>query len=1126
MPRAPVPTPAPADARWRLRLLGAPALLAPDGREHTLGAGDAALLAFLALQGAADRHRLAALLWPDAAPAAALNSLRQRVFKLQRLSGSALLEAGRTLAIAAGVMHDLADPGAALAADPRAVAGPLLGEHVYEPGLAIGAWVAAQRLQWHDRLRDELTRLAAQREAAGRIAEALAYATRLVAEQPLHEHGVRLLMRLHQRRGDRGAALEVFERCVQALHRELGEAPGDETVALAQAIARGSGAPASAPMRPLPPGLRHPPLTVGRAALLSVADQRWQAGDVVLLLGPAGIGKTRLLEELVPRWQIEIAVSLQPDDAGTALALVRRLASALMRVRPDAVLPPPLRWLVRPDGLAPPAGELDAERLAEWVQQALEAAEVRALAVDNLHWADEESAAMLSRLLPDGTRPSRTRWLLAARADALPPSLAGWHARADAALAPSIDVTPMSVQAVQALLVSLELPRLQPVRWAAPLHAHCGGHPLHLLQVLRTLHEREQLDQPMPPPDMPVPETALRGVRRWLDASPPAAQQLAFVVALAGPDFDPDLAAEVMGCTPAALSVPWRCLHELGLLREQAFSHELIAQAVREALPPALAPGLRRDIAAAMAVRGLAPARRAAHWEAAGRWAEAAADHALAAQQLLQAGLQVRAVSALRAATAAHERAGQPSAAFETRWREAGLVLRSDSAREALAAAQGLVAMARGDAQGALAWSLLAQVQAELQDAAGVDAAARAVAHARRTGDALLLARAQLREGGALMAAGRTEAALTALRAVQAQRVSWLPEERLDVEDALAVTLSRLGRRREALAASEAGLHRALAERDHAGAATHAGNCAIQLAYLLRMPEALEAARQAIAFGRETGAKRGYLLLDEMGLAGLYQDLGRLGAALELLVRVTEGLQAAGYAAWALNAENALGALYLLLGRSDLAQRRLGEPPADAPAWSRAARWATRARLEREQGRPARPWLERALAALESHHTPIDAFVLHRIQVERSRGCPPAQAIDLTTAARAWAREHEHPALERVASVAEVDAWLRAGNADAAARAAEGIERAADPHWHTYNAYLPEHWWVLARAWQAAGAPERARRRVLQAQAWIAARAAEDVPAEFRAGFRDANLVHRALAAMAADLGCADVHPH
>ena len=53
-----------------------------DGSSVALAPRDAALLAWLVLEGPTPRARLADLLWPASGPEAARNTLRQRLFQL------------------------------------------------------------------------------------------------------------------------------------------------------------------------------------------------------------------------------------------------------------------------------------------------------------------------------------------------------------------------------------------------------------------------------------------------------------------------------------------------------------------------------------------------------------------------------------------------------------------------------------------------------------------------------------------------------------------------------------------------------------------------------------------------------------------------------------------------------------------------------------------------------------------------------------------------------------------------------------------------------------------------------------------------------------------------------------
>ena len=107
-------------------------------------------------------------------------------------------------------------------------------------------------------------------------------------------------MRLHALAGNRAAALRVYHACVTALAGELGVEPSQATFTsyerLLQADLAGDATPELAK--------KHTTALIGRAAEWHTLQQTWRtavAGNphCVLVWGDAGIGKTRLAEELM-----------------------------------------------------------------------------------------------------------------------------------------------------------------------------------------------------------------------------------------------------------------------------------------------------------------------------------------------------------------------------------------------------------------------------------------------------------------------------------------------------------------------------------------------------------------------------------------------------------------------------------------------------------------------------------------------------------------------------------------------------------------------------------------------------------------------------------------------------------
>ena len=310
---------APFPALPRLRLLAVPALVLPSGALVALERKDAALLALLAIDGPLPRARAAALLWPDGDPQKARNSLRQRLFRLRRGAGCEVVVEDSALVLAEGVEHDLAALAARLADDPSAAAGELLGAFGYEDCDELDDWVRSARERVRVMRRDAIAAALAHEEARGHVARALIFAERLVAEDPLSEQAHRLLMRLHYRRGDRSAALAAHARCRQILRDELSAEPGAETRVLAQLIERSGELPGGV-SRPVPPAIARPPLLIGREREWRQLEDAWKRGRVAVLLGDAGMGKSRLLGDFANSRGIPM-IGARPGDERVPYAL-------------------------------------------------------------------------------------------------------------------------------------------------------------------------------------------------------------------------------------------------------------------------------------------------------------------------------------------------------------------------------------------------------------------------------------------------------------------------------------------------------------------------------------------------------------------------------------------------------------------------------------------------------------------------------------------------------------------------------------------------------------------------------------------------------------------------------------
>ncbi|MDO9074202.1 MAG: AAA family ATPase, partial [Rubrivivax sp.] len=835
-----------------LRLTGAPCACI-GGRTLALGATDALLLAWLVLEGPTTRERLAALLWPASPAEAARNAMRQRLFRLRRQLGLEAVAGSTLLALADGVQHDLGD-GPALLGDLGAPDSP-----------EIHTWLTQRRetRRAHAR-RAEEDRIEAL-EAAGDVAAALPLAQALLDAEPLSEDAHRRVMRLHYLRGDRAAALLAFDRCEQLLKHEVGAAPSPQTLALLAAIEQSAAVAGSASVRPaLPATVLRPPRLVGRDAELAALQRGLGAGHMVVLVGEAGMGKSRLLQALAALRPGVLHTSGRPGDTLVPYATLARALRQLLDREPAAADPALHRALapLLPELAEAPAGGAAAPAQRPLVQPVLALLQrcrsVDTLALDDLHFADDASIELLQTLwaaprdatalrpegLPHwclGLRPAAPGTRLHALLQAL--AVAGPHTR--------LTLQPLNVAQMAEFIASLALPGLGEA--AAPavaalattLRQRTGGNPLFALETLKFAWADGQLATLSTPrgnpgaKPLPQPETLAALIGQQLARLSPAAQQLARVAAVAGVDFGVPLASHLLGRSALDLAEPWAELEAQQVMRGEAFAHDLVHDAVLQGLPEVIARHLHGQTAAWLerqdggpgtqaAGHAVDPARVAAHWEAAGQRARALPALRAAADRAHRALREGERIGFLLHAADIAEAAAHPDEAFALVRDAIEGHMNTIRQADGLPLLERLQALARTPLQQAQAAGDRAWYSAVLGDFdAAVVQGEGALAQAQRLGDVGLVATLRQRLGTALSLAGRFDAALPHMQAAEPWIVAYAPaDEAAEFHGNLAVVLSNLGRPADAQLHYERGLALSRALGDHAEHATLLANYA------------------------------------------------------------------------------------------------------------------------------------------------------------------------------------------------------------------------------------------------------------------------------------------------------------
>lgn len=599
------------------------------------------LLAYLLLQHDRPhpRRRLAYLLWPESSDSQARTNLRRELHHLRQ----ALPHADCFLASGGGNLGWRSDAAftldvdvfeAALARaeeaeredDPRRARlaleeaaalyrGDLLGDCYDE-------WILAPRERLRERCIDALDRLTRYYEANRRYREAGDHARRRLQLDPLHEPSYRQLMRLLALEDNRSAALRVYHSCATTLHRELGIEPSPATRDLyrqlmdADAVANGGEEVELASSVPL----------VGRRrawADLLASWQRSSAGrpHLVAIAGEAGIGKTRLAEELLGwcrlqgfaqartrSYAAEGTLSYAPvvewlrSDAlrDTRSALGAVWLTEIARLLPELRADLPTRH--RQEPLTESRQRL---RLFEALARAvLISSRPLLLVIDDLQWCDRDTLEWLHFLLrfEPGAKLLVVGTVRSEELQDNPALLSLLRDLRRLGLLREIDLEPLTAEASADLAVSVVGHELEDDRQRR-LFAVTEGHPLFLVEMARGGFADAPPRASEGSPALPPRVQAILNAR--LSQLTPAARELAALAATVGRAFTPEVLIRASTADEPrvieALDELWR----RRIVRDQDvnlydFGHDRLREVAYASVGPVLRPQLHGRVAAAL----------------------------------------------------------------------------------------------------------------------------------------------------------------------------------------------------------------------------------------------------------------------------------------------------------------------------------------------------------------------------------------------------------------------------------------------------------------------------------------------------------------------------------------------
>lgn len=318
-------------------------------------------------------------------------------------------------------------------------------------------------------------------------------------------------------------------------------------------------------------------------------------GATVLIQGSPGIGKTRMLIEarhMAEETGLRVIHGGGDPDGQTIPfgALLGALHSG-----PDQILPA--------DAVqAAPATSAKRYWLLQELHEHLERAALTAplvIAIDDLQWCDEGTLLAL-RTLPQRLSMHPIAWILAARTGPLTPDVRATISALNLPGGHLLTLAPLAGKAVAAM--TGDLLAATPDRGILQLAQRAEGRPLLLTELINGVLDEGAVTVTDGVARLTRQRLPLRfhaSIQHRLEQVSPLARKAAQIASVLGRTVSIDQLAELTGEAAVTLLEPLEELLLADLLTESdgtlVFSHDLIREAIRAALPATLRKALRRQ---------------------------------------------------------------------------------------------------------------------------------------------------------------------------------------------------------------------------------------------------------------------------------------------------------------------------------------------------------------------------------------------------------------------------------------------------------------------------------------------------------------------------------------------------
>ncbi len=659
------------------------------------------LLAYLLLQRGLIQPRalLAGLLWPELSEARAHRALNTALWRIRRslpglietTAGGLLISTGPELWIDVEAFHTAVQTGlSSTIGRSMAIATLRAAITGYPNTLLTGyyaEWLPPLRAHYTQLYQRALTRLSQVEKERGNYKAALQITQQLAQLEPLDESLQREIMRLDLALGQPQAALQQFERYRLLVRDELGLDPEPATWELVQAaatIAQRAGEVIDSHIPTLTGRQGNSFLETGRLSalpligrerererLLEYVETLLQApergGGVILIEGEAGVGKTRLLQEIArdAAWRgVEVLWS-RNETTGPFAILIALIRSGLTPLRAEQLaqvvapiwlqvlgqlIPELHTWL--PQLGTPPAvdHEQAGPRLLEAQVQLLRGwsqLHPLVLLLEDLHKIDSDSLAVE----PEVAQRLRNAPIL------IIGSYRGAEARARSEVWQALQTLDRQVVRERLELRRLDVHETAALtRWVlgnnfpaerfeARVHWETQGNPLFVLHLLHWLYEtgmlyRNPAGEWATPYDettsdyaeLQVPPLIAHHLTRRLERLTPPAYQVVAALAVLGETGSLTTLSALLAIAPLELLPILQGLEQsefvIQTARGYGLSHAQLTEVTYNQLPEVTRQTLHRKAAQILsqAQEKSVAATVARHWLQAGEWAAAAAN--------------------------------------------------------------------------------------------------------------------------------------------------------------------------------------------------------------------------------------------------------------------------------------------------------------------------------------------------------------------------------------------------------------------------------------------------------------------------------------------------------------------